>query len=430
MESNESKEVYDKLLSLAQAAPTPNFRQKPYSVVFGIMGSGKSTTVWRAIEKVSKELPDKKYIPCYLRLDNLKGLFPTFKKDVSNVNVLATALLACFTANQVVVHNALNLEQVGERAIKQYGSKYFFLHIDEFQSSPNVTKKLLLACRETIRSSAHGICVVPIVSGIPGLDFPVEASNWPSTHVQLGSLPANELWNAFSKAIGLPASQFGEHKNLSVLFNDCGGYASQVVTLVETIRSYHPLLAGDLNSSEAWAVFRATLNEIKFVYSESRWHAMFSSSYTISDGIPTNRKSWPKTKSIIKQVMLFVLTKKKIPDMKEEFVAGVTWEKCKLTGMVDFVQDGSNLIAKCSLFALFVMNTMANVIPREACLDNAFDDDWQAHERAALVSFMIHLMSHESWDQSFSERLPPQCLFSYHGQEGGNHGSHGNEISN
>ena len=377
------------------------------------MGSGKTTTVWRAIERVSKELPDKKYIPCYLRLSLLHKLFAAFETENSDANVLATALLACFTDNKLLVHKALYLDKVADRAFETYGSKYFLLHIDEFQSSPEVTKQLIRACGNTIWNENSYIHVIPIVSGIPGLDFPVEVSTWAKKQVQLGSLPLDGLWSSLLKAIGLPHGQYGDYKNLSILFRDCGGYAFQVVILAEKIKENLQGLTQDLSPAEAKIVFQNMLTGIENVYSESRWHAMFSSKYKeATHGIARHRPSWPKTKHAMKQVMLFVLTKKRILSMEDQFVTDVTWEKCKLAGMVDFVQeDKSGWIAKCSLFALLAMNKIANVIPAMAHLDNAFDDGWQAHERVALVSFMVHLQIHDAGTKVLLQDCRPEAYF-------------------
>jgi hypothetical protein len=65
VESAKSKEVDEALLLLAQQHfPMRDLRDCAYCVVRGIMGCGKTTNVWRAINYVCEQVPEKKYIPC------------------------------------------------------------------------------------------------------------------------------------------------------------------------------------------------------------------------------------------------------------------------------------------------------------------------------------------------------------------------------
>ncbi|KAH9261932.1 hypothetical protein BASA81_000588 [Batrachochytrium salamandrivorans] len=402
VETEESKSISECMIIMARTLPNQNIRNLGFPVVRGIMGCGKSTSAGRAMQVVCDTYPDRKFIQCYVRLEELGLLREGLEAETLCENVLATVLIYCFTGRSVGLRNAPALAEVGELINKQFGSRYLLLHIDEFQVSPKIAGALVLACCSTIMRE-DGIFVIPVVSGITDLrDQGVPASSWSAKYVLLGALPLGQLWSTFLKALELPlTTSYQDDKNLACLFKDCGGYANQVVAVVEAYRHFFKHSKREsgsvLTKSDAQRIFELTMESLRQAYGDVRWHEMFSN--TFQRGEDKNlqlRDSFEKTLRIIRVVMLHVLAKKTIPNLDCEIIADVSWEKCKKTGMVDLVQVQGGYVAKCSLFALLTMNHLAAVIPRAAQLELPFEDDWQTLERLALVSLMVHVQACEA----------------------------------
>jgi hypothetical protein len=388
VESDDSKAIDITFSELATSTfPTSNLAILSYCVIRGMMGCGKTTAAWHAIRRVC-ETDVNMFTPCYLRLENFVQIRNIQEED-SNLKVLATALLGCFTKWETASHGLIPLQELGKLIKSKFGP-CILLNIDEFQTSPSLTSKLLLACRETMLTGQYGIHVVPIVSGITDLYSEALASTWQSKTFHLGSLPSDALWTSFIQAVGLPN---GTYNNISCLLNDCGGNARQVVVLREKMNFHHPMLHKDLNASDANVVFQSTIERLTSTFAAPRWHAMFSKVYKTGGKMDYHRPSWKLTVDIISQVMLYALSKKQIKSLDDAVLVDdeITWNKCRLTGMVDFVEDGNWYLASCSLMSLLVMNKIAQIIHPTAHLELPFEDDWQTLERVALVSWMVHL---------------------------------------
>jgi hypothetical protein len=171
VESYESNNVTTTLPSLASLVPSAEVVNSSYCVVRGMMGCGKTTTCWNAINSVGKTLaetedrPKRKCILCYFRLDSILCFFTKLINEENYIDVLAPVLLYCFTGTSVLEHKRIKLEVLGKKNLTAFKSTYVLLNIDEFQSCETISRKLLLGCRETLLSSYYNINVIPIVSG-------------------------------------------------------------------------------------------------------------------------------------------------------------------------------------------------------------------------------------------------------------------------
>jgi hypothetical protein len=204
--------------------------------------------------------PEKKIIPCYIRLDEFSTLFHEFEKEMNSPIVLATVLYYCFTG--ILSHNYLFLSELGETIKQKFDSSRIILHIDECHLEPKLSVKLLQACVQTLMPTYFKIHVLPVLTGINGVCDPI--LTWVPTYVGLGPLPNNKLWKSFLEKLNLPFGEYNKYPNLAVAFNDCGGYVNQVVNLFKTIVNYKSHVNGtDLTNEEAQDIYSQTRDTFK-----------------------------------------------------------------------------------------------------------------------------------------------------------------------
>ena len=94
--------------------------------------------------------------------------------------LLATTLMYVFSRSTQAVY-APSLSEVAQEIKDRFGVNKVILHLDEFQSSPVLARKIMTGCKLSLVTGGYGICVIPILSGISDLRHiaePFDPSNW------------------------------------------------------------------------------------------------------------------------------------------------------------------------------------------------------------------------------------------------------------
>jgi hypothetical protein len=184
------------------------------------------------------------------------------------------------------------------------------------------------------------------------------------------------------KALNVPFGEFPRYPYLACLFNDCGGYAIQVVSLVRTIQTLRLSIENLVNLSKenAQRIFTLTMSDLGNLFGIVRWHAIYASDLSAWNNggnqleCETKEKksfSFFRTSSnLITKVMLYALAKKPILDMYDVCLPearvglieynSITWKSCQVSGMIDFENTKVGYIAKCSIFSILLMNNICN----------------------------------------------------------------------
>ncbi|KAH9254588.1 hypothetical protein BASA81_007345 [Batrachochytrium salamandrivorans] len=401
------EEVVTLVRNAVRQLPTGQVRDITVPIIRGPMGCGKTTLAIKVVEEVSKMFPGKNIINCYVRLDDLLAEIPTLATAVNATSILASVLVHAFTL--FGAHVQMPLSEVRARIVSDLKSEFVILHLDEFQHDLKVSEAIIAACKITMTTRDYLVCVMPILSGISSFGPSITApSGLSAKESLLGQLPRLPLWESFIGSLNpITTKNFDNCVNLRCLFDDCGLYAHQVVCLAQEVLRYtlcHAgLTSGVLADDHANVIYREVMTRLQSVYGEHRSGVLFESDRNVGQARCLGD-------NLVAQVVLYVAAGKPVVPGDQVKIGGskaITWQQCQDTGKISLEKVGDAFFAKCSMFALLVMNKFTYAIPLNANLELPFEADWQTLERVTLVSWMVHMQVLEANTRALLEDCRP-----------------------
>ena len=417
------------LKSLTTAAkltfPTKEMRHVSYCIVTGSMGTGKTTLVSHAIEQLCANQDLLECVSCFARVDTFAESHNLTTVDFDKVrsshdedfllptNILSTLLMSGFIDAFEEVVRWKEASPIIRKAFPHMTR--IILHLDEFQKYPNVTNHLMWACKSTLTTQGY-IPVIPTLSGVSTVRLIIDGfdpSDWRPERGNLGPLPMDALEAVFMEALNVEKAQYAKCELLQALFKDCGGYAHQVVCLLDQIlrrkEIAEKIRQGQFGEDTAQHVLQACITFLTQVFGFGRWHALFTRQLDFSpgEGDVFHRDSFQEsTKKVLTKVVFSALAKTKhaeddilwtISNVKPN--RNIKWSKIKELGTVDLEFDQSrSFTVEASLMALLVMNKVidSEAIPLSANLEDPHHDNWQTLECVAQLCLRAQMLARDA----------------------------------